>query len=83
MVESIARMRHRDLPREGVAYCWRLTFLWCVFFGLNAGFITWLAFYASLQSWAIYTGCLAYLLAGGLFIVELAYRQRRYAHAAS
>ena len=43
----------RELPGELVTYCWRLTLLWCVFFALNAAFITWLAFYASLASWTI------------------------------
>ena len=33
MVESIARVHRRELPREAVVYCWRLTLLWCVFFG--------------------------------------------------
>src|SRR4029079_13345935 len=79
MVESIARLRRRDLPAEVVTYCWRLTLLWCVFFGLNAAFITWLAFYGSLSSWTIYPGLLAYLLAGGLFLAELFYRHRRFA----
>jgi uncharacterized membrane protein len=79
MVESIARLRRRDLPGEVVTYCWRLTLLWCVFFGVNAAFISWLAFYGSLASWTIYTGLLAYLLAGGLFLAELFYRHRRFA----
>lgn len=79
MVESIARLRRRDLPGEVVTYCWRLTLLWCVFFGLNAAFITWLSFYASLASWTVYTGLLAYLLAGALFVGEIFYRHRRFA----
>jgi uncharacterized membrane protein len=85
LVESIARrVRHGGpLPDGAVSYCWRLTALWCVFFGLNAAFITWLAFYASLASWALYTGVLAYLIAGGLFMAELVYRHRRFANVAS
>lgn len=79
MVESFARLRRRDLPGDLVTYCWRLTLLWCVFFGLNAAFITWLSFYASLASWTVYTGLLAYLLAGVLFVGEIFYRQRRFA----
>jgi uncharacterized membrane protein len=82
MAESIARIRRRDLPREAVGYCRRLTLLWCVFFGLNAAFITWLAFYASLASWMIYTGVVAYLLAGGFLMAELVYRHWRFANFA-
>jgi uncharacterized membrane protein len=78
MAENIARLRRRELPNGAVAYCWWLTCLWCVFFALNAAFITWLALFASLASWTIYTGILAYLLAGALFLIELAYRRRRF-----
>jgi uncharacterized membrane protein len=49
---------------------------------LNASFIVWLAFYASLASWTLYTGFLGYLLAGVLFMAELVYRQRRFAEVA-
>jgi uncharacterized membrane protein len=76
LIESIARMRWGDLPPHVVTYCWRLTLLWCVFFAMNAAFIAWLAFYGSLAWWTIYTGLLAYLLAGGLFLAELLYRRR-------
>jgi uncharacterized membrane protein len=79
MAESIARLQRGDLPPQAVVYCWRLTLLWCVFFGLNAAFITWLAFYASLASWTLYTGVVAYLLAGFLLMAELVYRQWRFA----
>ena len=82
MIETIARTHRTELPRGAVTYCWRLTLLWCVFFALNAGFIAWLAFYASLASWTLYTGLLGYLLAGGLFVAELVYRQRHFAEVA-
>jgi uncharacterized membrane protein len=79
LIESIARMRWGELPSHVVTYCWRLTLLWSVFFAVNAAVIAWLAFYGSLASWTIYTGLLAYLLAGGLFLAELLYRHRRIA----
>ena len=83
IVEMIARVRHGgELPPGAVSYCRRLTLLWCVFFALNAGFITWLAFYATLAWWTIYTGVLAYLLAGALFMGELLYRRRHFASVA-
>jgi uncharacterized membrane protein len=84
IVEVIARVRHGgNLPPGAQAYCRRLTLVWCVFFALNASFITWLAFYASLAWWTVYTGVLAYLLAGALFMGELAYRRRHFADAAT
>jgi uncharacterized membrane protein len=82
IVEVIARVRHGgELPPGAEWYCRRLTLLWCVFFAVNAGFIAWLAFYASLAWWTIYTGVLAYLLAGALFIAEVLYRRRHFANA--
>ena len=83
IVEVIARARHGgDLPHGAQAYCRRLTLAWCIFFTLNAAFIAWLAFYASLAWWTIYTGVLGYLLAGTLFMAELAYRRRHFVKAA-
>ena len=79
MAETFARVRRRDLPREAVMYCRRLTLLWCLFFGLNSGFITWLALYASFAWWTIYSGVVAYLLAVAFFMAELLYRQRHFA----
>jgi uncharacterized membrane protein len=79
MAETFARMRRRDLPCEAVIYCRRLTIIWCVFFSVNTGVIVWFAFYASIELWTIYTGGVAYLLAGTFFIAELLYRQRRFA----
>jgi uncharacterized membrane protein len=79
LIETIARMRRGDLAPHVVIYCWRLTLLWSVFFAVNAAFIAWLAFYGSLASWTIYTGLLAYLLAGGLFLAEVLYRHHRMA----
>jgi uncharacterized membrane protein len=80
MAEIFARMRRRDLPEGAVEYCRKLTGLWCVFFGLNSAFIIWLALYASLAWWTVYTGFIAYVLAGTLFLLELAYRQQRFRH---
>jgi uncharacterized membrane protein len=79
MVEVFARMTKPDLPPEALVYCRRLTALWCLFFILNSAVITWLALHASLAWWTLYTGCLAYALAGGFFLIELLYRRRRFA----
>jgi uncharacterized membrane protein len=49
-----------------------------VFFALNALVIVWLAAAASLDTRALYTGLFAYLLAAGVFAVEVVYRAWRF-----
>ncbi len=44
----------------------------------NAGVSLWLALYATLAQWTVYTGVVAYLLAGTLFTIEIAYRAWRF-----
>jgi uncharacterized membrane protein len=78
MVESFARLHHAQLPDGGVEYCRRVTAVWALFFALNAGFILWLAFTASVEAWTLYTGLLAYLLAAALFVGETLYRAWRF-----
>jgi uncharacterized membrane protein len=85
MIETLARLQGYDISGEKVPYCRTVTVIWCGFFTLNAGVIVWLALYASLAQWTLYTGLLAYLLVGGLMGAELFYRAwrfRDYEHAA-
>ncbi len=76
--ELFARLRYPDLPAEAVVYCRRVTALWCGFFALNAAVIAGQALRASLEWWTVYTGVLAYLLAGALLLAERLYRRRRF-----
>lgn len=78
MVESLARRRLGHLDAEDVAYCRRVTEVWCVFFVANTSLILWLALRASIELWALYTGLVAYLLVGVLFAAELTYRSWRF-----
>ena len=80
MIERFARLQHRTLPAGAPAYCRRVTVVWSTFFALNALLILWLAVGASLAAWTVYTGVIAYLLAGTLFGVELLYRAWRFRH---
>jgi uncharacterized membrane protein len=80
MVETLARVRHVNVPAEHLPYCHRVTVIWSAFFGLNALVILWLAMAASLTAWTLYTGLIAYLLAAALFAGEAVYRARRFGH---
>jgi len=78
MVETFARMQVRDLPREEVLYCRKVTVVWCLFFAANATVALWLALAGSLGAWTFYNGLLAYLLIGTLFALEFLYRTWRF-----
>lgn len=77
LVEKIARMQDPNLDPRAVPYTRRVTQVWCIFFVLNGTVAAWLALEASDEVWALYTGGIAYLLAGALFIGEFLVRQHK------
>ncbi len=81
-IERLARLRHPDLPPEGVAYTRRVTQVWCGFFVANGGIAAWTAFAASRETWVLYNGLIAYLLMGALFAGEWLYRRQRFGREA-
>jgi uncharacterized membrane protein len=80
MAELLARLHYPNLPAAHVPYCYRVTVVWTAFFAANGLLILWLAAAASLEAWTVYTGAIAYLLAGGLFAGERTYRAWRFRH---
>jgi len=78
MVERFARMQDPNLGVAQVAYCRRVTQVWCGFFVLNGGISLYLAWFAPLATWALYTGLIAYVLMGTLGAVEYLVRKARF-----
>jgi uncharacterized membrane protein len=78
MVETFARLQGYRLSDEKIRYCRRVTAVWCVFFAINSAAIAWLAVWASLAWWTMYTGIIAYVLVGALFAAEVVYRAWRF-----
>jgi uncharacterized membrane protein len=78
MIERFARLRHAELSAEEVAWCRRLTWVWCAFFVVNGVTALALAVAAPLAWWTLYTGGIAYALIGALAGVELIARKRRF-----
>ena len=76
IVERIARLRHPDLPDEALPYLRRVTMAWCVFFVGNGAVALYTATLTSFETWALYTGLIAYLLIGAMFAGELLTRMR-------
>jgi uncharacterized membrane protein len=83
-VERIARLREPDLPPQAVMYTRRVTFVWCIYFLVNAAIAAGLALWGSDRDWALYSGAVSYVLAGLLFAGEFLVRQylrRKWRHA--
>ena len=78
VVERFARMADENLSPQRALYCRRVTKVWCLFFLINAAVSLWLALYAPLAVWGLYTGGIAYLLMGALFAGEYAIRKIRF-----
>ncbi|GGJ99000.1 hypothetical protein [Pseudomonas matsuisoli] len=76
VVERMARLREPALPAHAVRYTRRVTEVWVLFFIANLGITIGLTLWAPLAWWTLYTGLIAYLLMGALFLAEWLIRQR-------
>jgi len=75
IVERMARLIDPDLPDFCVPYCRKTTIAWCVFLAANATCAAWLALFAPVGWWALYTGLVFYLLIGAVFAAEFTLRK--------
>ena len=75
MIERFARLGEPDFPAEAVAYTRRVTQIWCAFFVGNGALAVYTALYSSRENWALYNGCIAYVLMGVLFGGEWLFRR--------
>ena len=73
VIERFARIKNSDLPQDAIAYCRKVTLVWCCFFTLNAS----IALYTislSAKAWMLYNGLISYVLIGLLMAGEFGYR---------
>lgn len=78
IVEVFARMRSNDLSVEAVRYCRLVTWIWVIFFTLNATVAGFTACCTTLEVWSLYNGFISYCVIGLLFAAELCYRYWRF-----
>lgn len=76
IVERLARLKEPDLPPEAVAYTYKVTQVWSVFFLFNGTIAAITALWSTDEVWMLYNGFIAYLLIGGLAGGEWLVRQR-------
>jgi uncharacterized membrane protein len=74
MIERFARVAEPDLPPSGVRYTRQVTKVWCAFFVFNGGVALYSCLAASMEFWTLNNGAIAYVLRGGLFAGEYAFR---------
>ena len=70
IIERFARMKHPNLPPEGVRWCRKVTVVWCVFFVLNGSAALATVLSGDRDLWTLYNGFVSYLLIGLLFAGE-------------
>jgi uncharacterized membrane protein len=78
LIEALALAQVGTLSLEERAYCRKVTGLWCAFFLANAAVTAELALYGTRESWALYSGLIAYALLGLLLAAEFIYRHWRF-----
>ncbi len=76
IIERMARIRDPDLSSRGVAYTYKVTWVWIIFFIINGSLAAMTAIWGSDEIWALYNGFIAYLLIGILAASEWLVRRR-------
>jgi len=74
LVERFAQLEFPDMPPVLSRYCRHLTILWTAFFAFNVVVCIFLALFAPVEWWAIYTGVLIFLLTAVLMLAEYIWR---------
>jgi uncharacterized membrane protein len=78
VAERFARAMEDDLSPAQVAYCRRVTIVWCIFFVFNGTVTAALALFAPLSWWTAYAGGVSYVLVGLLMAIEYLVRKRKF-----
>jgi uncharacterized membrane protein len=74
IIETFARLKEKNLNKQGVKYTEKVTLIWCVFFLVNGGISLYTALYSELEHWMLYNGFISYVLMGSLFAGEFLVR---------
>jgi len=78
IVGQFATAMHDGFPDFLLPYCRKVTWMWCVFFAVNAVVGIVLAVGAPTDVWAFYTGFVAYVLVAVLAAAEYVFHKSRF-----
>lgn len=76
LVERFARLREPELPQQAIAYTYRVTQIWCLFFIFNGSIAALTCIVGNMHWWMLWNGMISYLLIGILMGGEWLVRQR-------
>ncbi len=74
LVERFASLEFPVMPPVLMRYCRQLTIMWTGFFAFNVLACLYLALFAPVQWWAIYTGVMIFVLTALLMVAEYIWR---------
>jgi len=84
MIARLAALQIPHLPEVAIAYCRKVTIVWCLFFFANAcislGTVAYAVIHEDRAVWALYNGLISYVLMGLLFAVEYGIRRMKIKH---
>lgn len=75
LIERLARLAGETITQRAKRYTGRLSLIWGLLLFANAAVATYLAYFGSLELWALYTGLLSYAIFAVFFALEFLYRQ--------
>ena len=78
LCERLVRLLYPDFIPGIADYLRQVTWVWTLFFAINAVICGLLPLLVGQQAWAIYTGVLVYLLMSILVVAEWLYRHKRF-----
>ena len=76
MIARFAALKEPQMTDAIVAYCNKVTAVWCVFFAVNGSVAAYTVFGTSKEYWILYNGLISYILIGLLFGVEAVVRKK-------
>lgn len=82
VAEKFARLKNQELSARAIAYCRKVTMVWCVFFIINGG-LALASCFLPINVWVLYNGLIAYILIGSLMAGEFCFRfyyRKKFAH---
>ena len=78
LIEQFARIQKAELSAEEIKYCRTVTWIWAIYLAACAVTGVVLAWAASPEVWAIFTGVGSYVLVAALFAAEYSFRKLRF-----
>lgn len=74
IIEKIARIKEKNLPKQAIVYTRNVTKVWASFFLVNASISVITLIFFDLNIWTIYNSVISYIFIGIIFLIEYCIR---------